>query len=557
MEEHNTGAGIPNVLLRADFPEVQPTSSSRKRRCERWVLSLTQTELHLHKVNSDSSATHRLALADCIGCRTFREDGDNQVTICFSAVFYPLRKKGRGPSATSSRKKVVKTFRVDSFEIFEKNQEIADIWARKIKELSALSLDVTDGLLYGILPQPSRVLILLNPHSGKGQALQLFHSQVLPMLNETEIQHKLIVTERQNHAHELIQEEDLSLWDAVIIMSGDGLMYEVLNGIMKRPDWETTIKKPLGILPGGSGNALAASINHYSGHDNAVDEDLLINCTFFICKGLTAPMDLVSVTTSHRHMFSFLGVAWGFISDIDIESEKYRTIGSARFTVGTFIRLTSLRVYRGRLSYLPANDDTGKQCKTSVDLEVNGFCHSLSCKQSTSTPNVNSQHMYNACNSNNLMKSHSSDSSIPFSKTTVASGPLDSLAPPLSKPVPNHWTVSEEQDFILVLALYQSHLGDQFFTAPMAQPNDEVIHLFYVKAGISRTSLLKLFLAMEKGTHLESGCSHIVHIPVKAFRLEPFTPKGIITVDGEQVEYGPIQAEIHSRLGRFISGVCT
>lgn len=43
-------------------------------------------------------------------------------------------------------------------------------------------------------------------------------------------------------------------------------------------------------------------------------------------------MDLVSVTTSPAHnsrtaaprrLFSFLSVAWGFVSDVDIESERW------------------------------------------------------------------------------------------------------------------------------------------------------------------------------------------------------------------------------------------
>ena len=40
---------------------------------------------------------------------------------------------------------------------------------------------------------------------------------------------------------------------------------QVVNGLMERPDWGDAVKKPLCILPGGSGNALAASINHYAG----------------------------------------------------------------------------------------------------------------------------------------------------------------------------------------------------------------------------------------------------------------------------------------------------
>lgn len=39
---------------------------------------------------------------------------------------------------------------------------------------------------------------------------------------------------------------------------------QVINGLMERDDWQEAIQTPLGILPGGSGNALAASIHHYS-----------------------------------------------------------------------------------------------------------------------------------------------------------------------------------------------------------------------------------------------------------------------------------------------------
>lgn len=42
-------------------------------------------------------------------------------------------------------------------------------------------------------------------------------------------------------------------------------------------------------------------------------------------------------------------------------------------------------------------------------------------------------------------------------------------------------------------------------------------------------------------------------LPVSAFRLEPETEGSYITVDGEVVDYGPIQAEIMPALGRILS----
>ena len=52
------------------------------------------------------------------------------------------------------------------------------------------------------------------------------------------------------------------------------------------------------------------------------------------------PMDLVAIDTgSGKRLYSFLSVGWALISDVDIESEKYRSLGGARFTVGAFVRI--------------------------------------------------------------------------------------------------------------------------------------------------------------------------------------------------------------------------
>lgn len=50
-------------------------------------------------------------------------------------------------------------------------------------------------------------------------------------------------------------------------------------------------------------------------------------------------MDLVAVDTSQGRLYSFLSISWGIVADIDIESEKYRSLGMARFTLGTISRL--------------------------------------------------------------------------------------------------------------------------------------------------------------------------------------------------------------------------
>ncbi|XP_019321665.2 sphingosine kinase 1 isoform X1 [Panthera pardus] len=358
-----------------------------------------------------------------------------------------------------------------------------------------------------LLPERCRVLVLLNPRGGKGKALQLFWSHVQPLLAQAGISFTLMLTERRNHARELVQGLELGRWDALVVMSGDGLMFEVVNGLMERPDWETAIRKPLCSLPAGSGNALAASLNHYAGYEQVTNEDLLTNCTLLLCRRLLEPMNLLSLqTASGLRLFSVLSLSWGFIADVDLESEKFRRLGELRFTLGTFLRLAALRVYRGRLAYLPAGRG------------VPGV---------PASPAVGRQDQQ---------------------------GPTDAHLVPLEEPVPAHWTVVPEQDFVLVLALLHSHLGSEMFAAPMGRSAAGTMHLFYVRAGVSRATLLRLFLAMEKGRHLEQACPYLVYAPVVAFRLEPKDGKGVFAADGELLVSEAVQGQVHANCIWMVSG---
>jgi len=68
-----------------------------------------------------------------------------------------------------------------------------------------------------------------------------------------------------------------------------------------------------------------------------------------------------------KDTFSFLSINWGMISDVDFESERYRFMGGARFTVGAIVRIANLRVYQGVLEYVPAEHRPFKNCTRAID----------------------------------------------------------------------------------------------------------------------------------------------------------------------------------------------
>ena len=68
----------------------------------------------------------------------------------------------------------------------------------------------------------------------------------------------------------------------------------------------------------------------------------ILHAAFVVVKHDVVPMDLVAIdTAAGQRLYSFLSVGWGLISDVDIESEKYRSMGNARFTMMAIVKIAS------------------------------------------------------------------------------------------------------------------------------------------------------------------------------------------------------------------------
>lgn len=188
--------------------------------------------------------------------------------------------------------------------------------------------------------------IVINPNSGKGQAVKIFE-QVRPLLDRSNLTYTVTQTTSAADTKNLARNLDLKKTDGLVIVGGDGTIHDAIAGLMSRGDRETAIKLPLGTIPGGTGDGLAKSLLSSAGESYNP-----LNAAFLIAKGRQKSLDLAIVTQNGKEYYACLSLAWGLISEVDVESEKLKFLGALRFDVYALILMSLLRTYRGRFSYL-------------------------------------------------------------------------------------------------------------------------------------------------------------------------------------------------------------
>ena len=140
------------------------------------------------------------------------------------------------------------------------------------------------------------------------------------------------------------------------------MVHEALNGIYQRSssDWKDILQTvSLGVIPVGSGNGLARNVRFHLGERTRGDgtAQAVLNAV----RGRSTPIDLFHlehrgsdsrVDEDSSHMLGFLSLGWGIIADIDIESERLRSLGELRFAIYAIKKIQERRLLKARLSYL-------------------------------------------------------------------------------------------------------------------------------------------------------------------------------------------------------------
>ncbi|KAJ8683243.1 hypothetical protein QAD02_019035 [Eretmocerus hayati] len=671
------------------------------KRSTLYRVRLTEKCLSLRKESSTgASKTESILVDDIVGCRCMRskrrnasscgpcgpgasrtqprlvesteqlQPHDEYDSSAYLYIYaYTLKRAKVVGKSPGRRERMTVTLRFRSFDRYEDNLREASRWRLALqcllhklpvpKPYMSPAHRNLHSLLAATPNDPRKLLVILNPKSGSGRGRENFQRRVHPILAEAEMPYDIFITRHSDYARDFVRSRDLSQWSGIVLVGGDGIVYEAINGLLQRPDWQDCLERlPIGVIPCGSGNGLAKSIAYAK--QEPYDYNPMLISALSIVKRNVSQMDLVRVETRKQTLYSFLSVGWGLLADIDIESERLRAIGGQRFTIWSVARLIGLRTYKGTIYYLPSDDadvnsKNHKNGNDSIHTEFNhnNISHSKSfadeldryssggnqMRESKSYDGVFEENEYNdskqrPLTTNGNMKtttvkteygnevddfeiedepiimndvltletesspngvinnggidsvdgcgfgigrrrcdsffSAKSRKSTYFStgsgsisstyhsvnengdpncnmngKDTIVYGPPPTL-PALTTKVPSSW-VKVEGEFVMVYAAYQSHMSQDCHFAPRAKLNDGIIWLLIIKAGISRTGLLQFLLGLSTGAHL--SCPGVEMIPVRAFRIEPVEDsEGLLTVDGEKVDYGPIQGEIFSSL---------
>ncbi|KAF8121953.1 ATP-NAD kinase-like domain-containing protein [Boletus edulis] len=385
-------------------------------------------------------------------------------------------------------------------DVTEKDVPLATEWCTSITQLAYQGSN------------PSKSLkVLINPHGGPGKARQIFAQKVEPVLRAAGCTLDITLTTRAGHAIDIAQNMALT-YDALVVVSGDGLIHEVFNGLAKHATPDKAFCIPVAPIPAGSGNGLSLNIlGLLDGLDPCA-------AALNVLKGTGQPMkvDLFSFTQGNQRRISFMSQTVGLMADVDIETEHLRWMGDLRFVWG-FLRGVVTR----------------KTCKMELSMKV--------VEQDKSQ-------MVDALYARRRSAAKGAAPGLPAADITPANDKEGDEADS-----PGNW-VTFEKPILWMVAGKGPYVSRSLMQFPVSHPDDGLIDISIqeiVCLVVGRKFLLDAMEGAEFGRSYWFSSNR--YVKGSAYRAKPLTNSGVLMVDGEAFPFEEFQIAVLPRLGTLLS----
>lgn len=204
--------------------------------------------------------------------------------------------------------------------------------------ISAGSRKISPLIQYSSRIHERKILIIYNPVSGRGNAERVCFEIAAPILSLAGAKVEIRTTRYSGHATKIatsLKEDD---FDCVLIAGGDGSVFDFLNGV-------DDLKFPIGQIPSGSGNAIAANMGWFNSFEACrclADGQFMAFDLFHLKQPFGGKVD---------EYYAAVLVGWGFLSDVDFNSEFMRCLGDSRFDIYALAQIISKKKYPCILEY--------------------------------------------------------------------------------------------------------------------------------------------------------------------------------------------------------------
>ncbi|ORZ37357.1 ATP-NAD kinase-like domain-containing protein [Catenaria anguillulae PL171] len=380
--------------------------------------------------------------------------------------------------------------------------------------------------------RPRSMLAIVNPFSGRKRGGKVAAQWVIPLLTIAHEDNKIDVqqTERAGHATELAANLTFQSYNGALLVGGDGIVHEFLNGLLRRPDWNQARQHlPVAHVAAGSGNGLAASFN-----------SLCPGRTVLAAiKGWTAPLDMMAVyqdAWGHIPKFCHLSFTWAYLADVNLEAEPLRWMGPIRFEVMAAVRLLRARSYRATIAYIPSDDDRPVGEPRPQPPSPTRPTTDSACTPTGTAPLLK-------CVSESLPPSADAAETYYHPATDHAHLPITSI---LSSSSSSPWRILPATSYFYLTIHNVPHQTSTFNAAPHAHPHDGAMDVcFLTSDGPNPARLVPYLVDQSRGAHI--GGPGVRYQKCRALAIIPDTDAmqgGNMVADGEKVPCAPVRLEV-------------